>query len=86
MQDDYENIEEYNLGKKRKLLTVFTDVITDMINNKKLNPVVTEMFIRDRKLNISIAFITQSYFKVPNEVRLNITHFFIMEIPNKREL
>ena len=86
MQDDYENIEEYNLGKKRKLLTVFTDVITDMINNKKLNPVVTEMFIRDRKLNISIAFITQSYFKVPHEVRLNITHFFIMEIPNKREL
>ena len=55
-----------------------------MINNKKLNPIVTELFIRGRKLNISI--ITQSYFKVPKDVRLNSTHFFIMKIPNKREL
>ena len=53
-----------------------------MINNKRLNPVVTESFIRGRKLNISIAFITQSYFKVPNDVRINSTHFFIMKIPN----
>ena len=53
---------------------------------KKLNPVVTELFIRDRKLNISVVFITQSYFKVPKDVRLNSTHFFIMKIPNKREL
>ena len=57
-----------------------------MINNNKLNPVVTELFISDRKLNISIVFITQSYFKVPKDVRLNSTHFFIMKIPNKREL
>ena len=57
-----------------------------MINNKKLNPVVTELFIRDRKLNISIVFITQSYFKVPKDARLNSTHFFITRIPNKREL
>ena len=58
-----------------------------MINNNKLNPVVTELFIRGRKLNISIVFfITQSYFKVPKDVRLNSTHFFIMKIPNKREL
>ena len=57
-----------------------------MINNKKLNPVLTELFIRGRKLNISIVFITQSYFKVPKEVRLNITHFLIMKIPNKIEL
>ena len=57
-----------------------------MINNKKLNPVVTELFIRDRKINISIVFITQSYFKVPKDVRLNSTHFFIMKISNKREL
>ena len=57
-----------------------------MINNKKLNSIVTELFIRDRKLNISIVFITQSYFKVPKDVRLNSTHFFIMKIPNKREL
>ena len=57
-----------------------------MINDKKLNPVVTELFIRSRKLNISIVFITQSYFKVPKEVRLNTTYFFNMRIPNKREL
>ena len=76
MQVVYKNTEEYNLGKKRKILIVFDDMITDMINNKKLNPVVTELFIRGRKLNISIAFITQSYFKVPKDVRLNSTHFF----------
>ena len=56
----------------------------DMINNKKLNPVVTELFIRGRKLNISTAFISQSYFKVPKEVRLNTTHVFIMKIPKKK--
>ena len=57
-----------------------------MINNNKLNPIVTELFIRGRKHNISIVFIMQSYFKVPKDVRLNSTHFFIMKIPNKREL
>ena len=57
-----------------------------MINNKKLNSIVTELFVRGRKLNISIVFIAQSYFKVPKDVRLNPTHFFIMKIPNKREL
>ena len=57
-----------------------------MINNRKLNPIISEWFIRGRKLNISIVFITQSYFKVPKDVRLNSTHFFIMKIPNKREL
>ena len=61
-------------------------MIADMITNKKLNPVVTALFIRDRKLNISIVFTIQSYFKVPEDVRLNSTHFFIMKIPNKREL
>ena len=73
-------------GKKRKILIVFDDMIPDMINNKKLNPAVTKLFIRGRKLNISIVFITQSYFKVPKDVRLNSTHFFIMKIPNKREV
>ena len=85
MQDVYKNIEEYNIGKKCKILIVFDDMIDYMINNKKLNPVVTELFIRGTKLNISIVFITQSYFKVPKDVRLNSTHFFIMKIPNKRE-
>ena len=69
MQDVYKNIEEYNLGKKRKVLIV-----------------LTELFIRARKLNISIVSITQSYFKVSKDVKLNSTHFFIMKIPNKREL
>ena len=86
MQYVYKNIEDYNPGKKRKMLIVFDDMIADMINNKKLNPVVTELFIRGRKLNISIVFITQSYFKLPKDVRLNSTHFFIMKIPNKTEL
>ena len=86
MQDVYKNIDDYNLGKKRKILIVFDDMIADMINNNKLNPIVTELFIRGRKLNISIVFVTQSYFKVPKDVRLNSSHFFIMKIPNKREL
>ena len=86
MQDVYKNVEDYNSGKKRKILIVFDDVIADMINNKRLNPIVTELFIRGRKLNISIVFISQSYFKVPKVVRLNSTHFFIIKIPNKREL
>ena len=86
MQDVQKNTEDYNLGKKHKILIVCDDMIADMINNKKLNPVVTELFIRGRKLSISIVFITQSYFKVPKDVRLNSTHFFIMKIPNKREL
>ena len=86
MQDVYKNIEDYNPIKKRKVLIIFDDMIADMINNNKLNPVVTELFIRGRKLNISIVFIMQSYFKVPKDVRLNSTHFFIMNIPNKREL
>ena len=58
-------------------------MIADMLSNKKLNPVVTELFIRGGKLNISLVFITQSYFTVPKNVRLNSTHCFIMEIPNK---
>ena len=84
LRDIYKNIEDYNLGGERKKLIVFDDMIADMINNKKLNPIVTELFIRGRKLNISIVFITQSYFKVPKDVRLNSTHFFIMKILNKR--
>ena len=61
-------------------------MIADMINNEKLDSIVTELFIRGRKLNISIVFITPSYFKMPKDVRLNSTHFFIMRILNKRGL
>ena len=68
------------------ILIVFDDMITDMINNKKLNSVVTEMFIKGRKLKHSLVFIMQSYLRVPKDVRLNSTHFFIMKILNKIEL
>ena len=71
MQDVYKNIEDYNPGKNRKVLIVFDDMIADLINNKKLDSKVTELFIRGRKLIISIVIITQSYFKVPKDVRLN---------------
>ena len=74
LQDVYKNIEDYNPIKKGKVLIVFDDMIADMINNNKLNPVVTELFIRGRKLNISIAFIAQSYFKVQKDVILNSTY------------
>ena len=72
MQDVHKNIGDYNPIKKCKILIVFDDMIADMINN---NPIVTELFIRGRKLNISIVFIRQSYFKVPKDVRLNSTQF-----------
>ena len=86
MHDVYKNTDDYNPNKDNKKLIDFDDMIADMINNKNLNLVVTELFIRGRKLNISLVFITQSYFKVPKDVRLNTTHFFIAKIPNKREL
>ena len=82
MRDVYKNISYYNLDKENKILIVFDDMIAGMIHNKKLD----RQFIRGRKLNISLVFITQSYFKVPKDVRLNTTHFFIAKIPNKREL
>ena len=86
MHDVYKNIDNYNRNNENKILIVFDDMIADMINNKKLNSIVTELFIRCRKLNISLVFISQSYFKVPKDVRNNSIHFFIMKIPNKREL
>ena len=82
----YPNINYYNPDKENKILIVFDDMIVDMIQNKKLNSKVAKLFIRGRKLNISLVFITQSYFKVPKDVRLNTSHFFIAKIPNKREL
>ena len=86
MQNVYKNIEEYNTDKEPKLLLVLDDMFADMVNNKKTKLNNNRTFIRDRKLNISIVFITQSYFKFPKDVGLNSTHFFIMNIPNKREL
>ena len=74
-RDVCKNIDEYNLDKENKNLIVFGDMLADMINNKKLISIVTELFIRGRKLNISLVFITQSYFKVPKDVTLNTSHF-----------
>ena len=86
MGDVYKNIVEYNPDKDNKNLIVFNDMIADLINIKKLNSIVTELFIRGRKLNIFLVFITQSYFKTPKDVRLNTTHFFNAKTPDKREL
>ena len=86
MDDIYKNVEKYNQNKKRKLLIVFDDMVADILRYKKLNPIVNELFIRGRKLNISLAFITQSYFAVLKNVRLNCTHSFIMKISSKQEL
>ena len=82
MQDFYKNIE-YNTDKERKILIVFDDMIAAMINNQKINSIVIELFITGRKLNIFLVFITQLYFKVPQDFRLNSTRFFILKIPNK---
>ena len=76
--DVYKNIDEYNADKERKILIVFDDMIADLINKKELNSKVTELFIRGRKNNISLVFITQSYFNVPKDVRLKITYFCTM--------
>ena len=85
IDDIYKNIKEYNPNKQRKMLIIFDDVIMDMLSNKIFNPIVTELFVRDRKLNISLVFITKFYFAVPKNFSLNSTHCFIMKIPNKRE-
>ena len=81
----YENLEDYNATKKRKVLIVVDDVIADMEANKMLSHIVTELFFREKKLNISFVFISQSNFKVYKATKLSVTHF-IMKIPNKREL
>ena len=82
----YKNINHHNPDKENKILIAFDDMIADMIQNKKLNSIVSELFIRGRKLSISPILITQSYFKVPKDVTLNTTHFFITKISNKWEL
>ena len=86
MDDVYENIHDYNPGRKRKILIVFDDMIADIMNNKKFKAIIKELFIRCRKPNVSLVFITQSYFSVPKDVRLNSTHYLIMKINNRREL
>ena len=84
IHDVYKNINYYSPDKENKILIIIDDMIADMINNKKLNLIVTELFIRGRKLNISLVFITQSYFKVPKDVRLNTTHFLLQKSQTER--
>ena len=86
MDDVYENINVYNPNRRRKILIVFDNMVADIMTNKKFKAILKELFIRCRKINISLVFITQSYFSVPKDVRLNSTHYSIMKINNKREL
>ena len=86
MDDVYENIDDYSPKRKRKILIVFDEMIADVRDNKKFQAIIEELFIRCRKLNISLVFITQSYFPVPKVVRLTSTHYLIMNIKNRREL
>ena len=86
MDDVYENSHDYNSSRKRKILIIFDDMIADIMTNKKFQAIIKELFIRCRKLNISLVFITQSYFSVPKDAKLNTPHYFIMKINNKREL
>ena len=83
MNGVYENIDHYNPSKKRKILTVFDDMIVDIITNKKFQTIIKELFIRCKKLNISLMLITQSYFPVPKDVRLNSTRYLIMKLTTK---
>ena len=82
----YKNIKEYNPNKKRKILIVLDDKIADILSNKKLNPIVTELFVRRRKLSIFLVFITQFYFAFPKNIRLNSTLYLVMKVLNKGEL
>ena len=84
MDDVYNNINDYNPNRKRKILIVFVDLITDIMTNKKFQAIIKELFIGCRKVNISLVFITQSYFPAPKEARLNSTHYSIMKIYNER--
>ena len=86
MDDVYENLEDFNPTKKRKVLIVFDDMIADMESNKTVSPTDAEWFLRGTNFNISLVFISKSCFKVPKAIRLNTTHYFIMKNLNKKEL
>ena len=86
MDDVLENIEDYNKKRKRKILIVFDDMISHVVSGKKAQQVLKELFIRCRKLNVSLCFLTQSYFSVPKTMRINCTHYILFKIHNKREL
>ena len=85
MDDVYQNIDDDNPGRKRKMLIKFDDMIADIMSDKKFQA-IKKLFIRCKKLNISLVFITQSYFSVPKDVRLNSAHYLIMKINNRKWL
>ena len=82
----YEKINDYNSNGRKKVLIFFDDMIADNMKNRRFQAILQELFIRCRKLNISLAFITRSYFSVPKDVRLNSTHYLIMKINYRKEL
>ena len=86
MDDIYKNINDYNPSRKRRILILFDDMISDIMTNKKFQAIIKELFIRCRKLNSSLVFITQSYFSVPKDVRLNSIRYLIMKINNLQNL
>ena len=86
INDVHDNIDDYNPKRKRKILIVFDDMIADIVTSKKFQSIIKEVFIRRRKLNVSLVFITQSYFSVPKDVRLNSTRYIIMKISNRKKI
>ena len=86
MDDTFPQIEDYNKRRKRKILIIFDDMISHVMSDKKAQQILKDLFIRCRKLNISLCFLTQSYFSIPKDVRLNCTHYIIFKLNNKREL
>ena len=86
IDDVYDNTDDCNSNRRRKILIVFDDMIADIMTNRRFQAIIKKLFIRCRKLNISLGFITQSYFSVPKDVRLNSTHYLIMKINNRKAL
>ena len=84
MNDVLEDINNYNKNRNKKVLIIFDDMIGDIMRSEKFKAIVNELFIRCRKLNISIVFITQSYFRTPKDARLNSTHYILMKISKKK--
>ena len=86
MDDILSNIEDCNKKRKRKILIIFDDMISHVMSDKKARQILKDLSIRSRKLNISLCFLTQSYFSVPKDVRLNCTHYILFKLNNRREL
>ena len=83
MNDVLDDINNYNKNRDKKILITFDDMIADIMRSEKFKAIVKERFIRCRKLNISIVFITQSYFRTPKDSRLNSTHYILMKIGSR---